>query len=77
MLSAGHLRDRVFRSQSAACNASLISHSYSRPGKYKPWDDDCMQKALQTVKLDGASEGRQRWNMASRNQLLGIVLVAE
>ena len=25
MLSAGHLRDRVFRSQSAACNASLIS----------------------------------------------------
>ena len=55
MLSAGHLRDRVFRSQSAACNASLISHSYSRPGKYKPWDDDCMQKALQTVKLDGAS----------------------
>ena len=55
MLSAGHLRDSVFRSQSAACNASLISHSYSRPGKYKPWDDDCMQKALQAVKLDGAS----------------------
>ena len=55
MLSAGHFRDRVFRSHSAACNASLLSQSYSRPGKYKPWDDDCMQKALQAVKLDGAS----------------------
>ena len=55
MLSAGHFRDRVFRSQSAACNASFISQSYSRPGKYKPWDDGCMQKALQAVRLDGAS----------------------
>ena len=55
MLSAGHFRDRVFRSQSAACNPSFFSQSYSRPGKYKPWDDNSMQKALQAVKLDGAS----------------------
>jgi transposase len=55
MLSASHFRDRVFRSQSAACNTSLFSHCHSRPGKYKPWDDDCMQKALQAVKLDGTS----------------------
>ena len=58
MLSAGHFRDRVFRSQSAARNASFFSQSYSRPGKYKPWDDGCMQKALQAVKLDGASVRR-------------------
>ena len=27
-----------------------------RPSKYKPWDDDTMQKALQAVKLEGSSE---------------------
>ena len=71
MLSAGHLRDRVFRSQSAACSASLISQSYSRPAKYKPWDDDCMQKALQAVKLDGASVRRAAMEYGVPKSTLG------
>ena len=51
MLSATHLRDRVFRPRSAQCAAMpFISQTHVlRPSKYKPWDDDTMQKALQAV----------------------------
>ena len=61
MLAAANIRDRVNRTRSVHCGVPCYSQLHMkqfRPIKYKPWDDDSMQKALEAVTDDGLSVRR-------------------
>ena len=61
MISGSSLRDRVVRPRSEHCCVPIVSQCYAkeiRPDKYKTWSDDVMQKALESVRLEGRSVRR-------------------